>query len=81
MNAFVTSCPLRAMNLSGTDRVNFAAYYIAAASARNLTCFWWDNHLFRGNGERFGLLDRKNAAWTYPDIVLAIQTNCLFNRE
>ena len=63
------------------DRVNFAAYYIAAASARNLTCFWWDNHLFRGNGERFGLLDRKNAVWTYPDIVLAIQANCLFNRD
>ena len=62
------------------DRVNFAAYYIAAASARNLTCFWWDNHLFRGNGERFGLLNRKNASWTYPDIVLAIQNNCLFNR-
>ena len=53
-------------------RVNFAAYYTAAASARNMPCVWWDNHGFTGNGELFGLLDRKTATFRYPEIVDAI---------
>ena len=63
------------------DRVNFAAYYTAAASVRNLTCFWWDNHLFHGNGERFGLLSRSDATWVYPEIVEAIMKNCMLHRK
>ncbi len=63
------------------DRVNFAAYYIASASTRGITCVWWDNHAFDGNGERFGLIKRSTLEWIYPDIVLAIQENCLYNRE
>ena len=50
------------------DRVEFAAYYMAAASARGMTCCWWDNNIFKGNGERFGLLNRKNLTW--PDRIL-----------
>ena len=53
-------------------RVNFTAYYTAAASARNMPCLWWDNHGFTGNGELFGLLDRKTAAFRYPKIVEAM---------
>ena len=34
-----------------------------------------------GNGERFGLIKRSTTEWLYPDIVLAIQENCLYNRE
>lgn len=63
------------------DRVNFTAWYVASASARGITCVWWDNHGFTGNGERFGLIRRNTAQWIYPDIVLAIQANCLYNRE
>lgn len=63
------------------DRVNFTAYYIASASTRGITCVWWDNHGFSGNGERFGLIKRSTLEWVYPDIVLAIQENCLYNRE
>lgn len=62
------------------DRVNFAAYYVAAASARGITCVWWDNHVFTGNGERFGLIKRLSMEWVYPDIVLAIMKNCMYNR-
>lgn len=61
-------------------RVNFAAYYVAAASARGITCVWWDNHSFSGNGEKFGLIRRQSQTWVYPDIVLAIMANCLCNR-
>ena len=62
------------------DRVNFTAYYVASASTRGITCVWWDNHGFSGNGELFGLIKRSTLEWVYPDIVLAIQANCLFNR-
>jgi len=62
-------------------RVNFAAYYVASASTRGMTCCWWDNHAFTGNGERFGIIDRRKVEWAYPDIALAILRNCLFNRE
>ena len=63
------------------DRVNFTAWYVASASARGITCFWWDNHNFTGRGERFGLIRRSSCEWVYPDIVSAIMQNCLCNRE
>ena len=63
------------------DRVNFTAWYVAAASARGITCFWWDNHNFNNQGERFGLIDRRTCEWVYPDIVRAIMENCLIGRE
>ncbi len=46
-------------------RTDFTAYYVANATARGIPCFWWDNNHFKGNGERFGLLDRKTC--TFPD--------------
>ncbi len=72
-----------ALNKGGNlqDRVNFTAYYVASASARGITCCWWDNHNFTGDGEQFGILDRKQAAFTYPEIVEAIMKNCLIGRE
>lgn len=63
------------------DRVNFTAYYVASASARGITCVWWDNHNFTGGGERFGLIQRNTLQWACPDIALAIQANCLYNRK
>lgn len=54
------------------DRVNFAAYYIAAASARGITCCWWDNNGFTGNGELFGIFNRQKMTWPTYDIVLAM---------
>lgn len=62
-------------------RVNFAAYYVASASARGITCVWWDNHGFSPSGERFGLINRNKIIWVYPDIVLAMTGNCQLNRE
>ncbi len=59
------------------DRVNFAAFYVASATLRGIPCCWWDNHAFTGDGERFGLINRKTIQWVYPDIVLAIRSNCL----
>lgn len=54
------------------DRVDFTAQYASLASARGIPCVWWDNHSFRGNGERFGLIDRASLEWKYPQIVEAL---------
>ena len=54
------------------DRVDYAAYYIAAARARGITCLWWDNNAFTGNGENFGLYYRRGGYFVYPDIVAAL---------
>ena len=62
------------------DRVYWTAYYVCAASARGMTCCWWDNNAFTGKGERFGIIDRKTCEWTYPEIIEAIMANCTFNR-
>ena len=50
------------------DRVNYAAYYTAFASARNLPCLWWDNNAYTGSGENFGLIPRDTCTWRYPKI-------------
>ena len=54
------------------SRVTFAAYYTANASARNIPCVWWDNNAHKGNGELFGLLNRRECEWTHPAIVEAM---------
>ena len=56
------------------DRVNWTAFYVSAASARNFPCLWWDNHSFSGNGENFGLLNRKTCTIATPEILQAIMT-------
>ncbi|MBR6498665.1 MAG: glycoside hydrolase family 5 protein, partial [Clostridia bacterium] len=66
-------------NLS--DRVAFAAYYVAAATSRNIPCCWWDNNSMNGDGENFGLLRRYKANWYYPDIVEAMVINSAFGKD
>ena len=55
------------------ERVNHAAYYANAAAMRGIPIVWWDNHYFEGDGERFGLLNRFELTWTYPEIVQALR--------
>ena len=54
------------------DRVNHISYFVYHASARGIPCIWWDNHAFKGNGELFGIIDRKNAVVVHPEIVEAM---------
>lgn len=55
------------------DRVNFYAYYVAAAKARGITCCVWDNGYALGSGgETFGLLNRKDLTWVDPKIIETI---------
>lgn len=66
----------RNKNENSESRINHAGYYVAAARAAGISCIWWDNNAFSGNGELFGLFDRKDMSWRYPDIVLAMVNNC-----
>lgn len=62
----------RAKNDNLQSRVNFAAFYVCVASSRNIPCVWWDNHAFKGNGELFGIFDRRTCEFRYPEIVEAL---------
>ncbi len=57
------------------SRIDFTAVYTALARARGFSCVWWDNHSFSGNGEIFGLLDRRTFAFVYPQIMEALISN------
>lgn len=54
------------------SRVNYAAFYSCVASSRNIPSVWWDNHAFKGNGELFGIFDRRACEFRYPEIAEAI---------
>lgn len=58
------------------SRIDHAAYYVSEARAAGITCIWWDNNAFTGNGELFGLYDRNAMEWKYPDIAIALMKNC-----
>lgn len=55
------------------DRCAFAESYVTEARSRGIPCFWWDNNLDWGNGERFRLIDRAACTWSYPEIVDSMQ--------
>lgn len=54
------------------DRVDWAAYYVANARAIGVSCCWWDNNAFVGDGENFGLLSRILLKWRFGDIIDAM---------
>ena len=51
------------------DRVEYSAYYVAAARARGMSCFVWDNGASEGDGELFGLYSRSEKVFVFPEIV------------
>nr|ABW39347.1 glycoside hydrolase family 5 [uncultured bacterium] len=55
-----------AMNKSNEAvRAQWAEYYISYAWSKGIKCFWWDNGVTSGDGEKFGLLNRQNNTFTY----------------
>lgn len=55
------------------DRAEWVEYYIKAAGKVGARCLWWDNGLFEGEGERFGLFDRYTYKCVYPNVLEGIQ--------
>jgi endoglucanase len=58
-------------------RVDWTRYYFGKARDMGIPCFWWDNSLFyKGTQEEFfGLLDRHNLVFVFPEIIEAIMNN------
>ena len=66
----------RDKNNNTQARTEFAAYYIEAARARGISCCWWDNNAFAGDGENFGLFNRQEITFSYPEILESLMTHC-----
>jgi len=54
------------------ERAACASYYVTKATEIGVSCIWWDNNAFVGNGENFGLFERKTFEWRYPEIISAM---------
>ena len=54
------------------ERVEWATYYLTKAKEIGVPCVWWDNGAFSGNGENFGLLDRRGLEYPYPELLDAM---------
>lgn len=63
-----------AMNKDGNEdeRAEWAKYYVSAAAAAGVPCVWWDNGLFEGEGELFGLFNRRECSCAYPKVLGAL---------
>lgn len=53
-------------------RAAHAEYYVSKAKEYGVPCVWWDNNAFVGSGENFGLLNRRELTWNYPEIMDAL---------
>ena len=51
------------------SRAQWAEYYVRKMTEIGVPCVWWDNGLFTGEGEPFGLIDRESLEWVYPLVV------------
>ncbi|MCL2810442.1 MAG: glycoside hydrolase family 5 protein [Clostridia bacterium] len=55
------------------SRVEWAAHYAGKAAEHGVPVIWWDNgiQITPANNEGFGVMDRRNVTWWYPEIVEA----------
>ena len=58
------------------DRVAWFRDYIKESSAYGISCFLWDNGVWKVEGnkydEHYGFYNRKNQSWYFPEIIEAI---------
>lgn len=53
-------------------RIQCAKDYLSTAKQYGVPCCWWDNGTRIGNGENFGLLNRSEGGWYFPDLIDAM---------
>ncbi|MBQ8966306.1 glycoside hydrolase family 5 protein [Ruminococcus sp.] len=51
------------------QRVKCLEDYLTAASNYDIPCIWWDNYARIGGGENFGLLNRAEYDWYFPQMM------------
>lgn len=62
-------------------RVTHAGYYVKAAKERGITTIWWDNGIVTAGAESYGLFNRNDLTWYYPQIADAIIENAVTAAE
>jgi endoglucanase len=53
-------------------RAEWAEFFVSYAMSKGIPCIWWDNGGFTGDGELFGLLNRRNNSFPYQKIIEAL---------
>jgi endoglucanase len=53
-------------------RAEWAEFYVRYAKSKGIPCIWWDNGGFTGDGELFGLLDRRSNTFPFPQVVAGL---------
>ena len=61
-------------------RGQWAEFYVKTAMDKGIPCIWWDNGAFEGDGELFGLINRRTNTIVYP-LVLDGLMNGVESRE
>ena len=56
-----------------SERAEWVSYYINAAKEIGVPCIWWDNGAVKGDGENFGMIDRKTYEVLFPETMTAIR--------
>lgn len=62
----------REKNGNISERVAYYDFYVKKCADAGIPSIVWDNGAFTGSGERFGLMDRNNLSFKYPEIINAI---------
>lgn len=58
---------------NSSDRINCLNDFLGGAKEIGVPCVWWDNNARTGAGENFGLLNRREGGWYFPEIITSIQ--------
>lgn len=59
----------REKNGNLSDRVAYYKYYVTKCKEAGIPCIVWDNGTKDGDGERFGLINRRTMEFYYPEII------------
>lgn len=54
------------------DRVEWVKYYTRKMKSIGVPCVWWDNAVFQGKGEKFGLFNRNTYEPVFPEVLEAL---------
>ena len=60
-------------------RIGHLKFFVNTFRKIGIPCAWWDNGVLDQSGERFGIINRQNGEWYFPDIAEAIMqysNNC-----
>ena len=52
--------------------------FMTTMNEYGIKCVWWDNGVYTGSGEKFGIFNRKNLSWYSQNIADALINNAIY---